>query len=98
MEKVIKRRAKSGKDEHSKKENKYTQAPEDFEETEVVEEETLEELEEKELFGGKKPKKKRPKKKMNKTIFWVIGILTFLILIFELLTIHYGKSVQRRRS
>ena len=88
MEKVIKRRAKSGKDEHSKKENKYTQAPEDFEETEVVEEEALEELEEKELFGGKKPKKKRPKKKMNKTIFWVIGILTFLILIFELLTIH----------
>ena len=57
-------------------------------ETEVVEEEALEELEEKELFGGKKPKKKRPKKKMNKTIFWVIGILTFLILIFELLTIH----------
>ena len=88
MEKVIQRRAKSGKDEHSKKENKYTQAPEDFEETEVVEEEALEELEEKELFGGKKPKKKRPKKKMNKTIFWVIGILTFLILIFELLTIH----------
>ena len=88
MEKVINRRAKSGKDEHSKKENKYTQAPEDFEETEVVEEETFEELEEKELFGGKKPKKKRPKKKMNKTIFWVIGILTFLILIFELLTIH----------
>ena len=88
MEKVIQRRAKSGKDEHSKKENKYTQAPEDFEETEVVEEEALEELEEKELFGGKKPKKKRPKKKMNKTIFWVIGILTLLILIFELLTIH----------
>ena len=88
MEKVIQRRAKSGKDEHSKKENKYTQAPEDFEETEVVEEEALEELEEKELFGGKNPKKKRPKKKMNKTIFWVIGILTFLILIFELLTIH----------
>ena len=47
MEKVIQRRAKSGKDEHSKKENKYTQAPEDFEETEVVEEEALEELEEK---------------------------------------------------
>ena len=88
MEKVIQRRAKSGKDEHSKKENKYMQAPEDFEETEVVEEEALEELEEKELFGGKNPKKKRPKKKMNKTIFWVIGILTFLILIFELLTIH----------
>ena len=88
MEKVIQRRVKSGKDEHSKKENKYTQAPEDFEETEVVEEEALEELEEKELFGEKKPKKKRPKKKMNKTIFWVIGILTFLILVFELLTIH----------
>ena len=88
MEKVIQRRSKSGKNEHSKKENKYTHAPEDFEETEVVEEETLEELEEKELFGGKKPKKKRPKKKMNKTIFWVIGILTFLILVFELLTIH----------
>ena len=69
MEKVIQRRAKSGKNEHSKKENKYTQAPEDF-------------------VGGKKPKKKRPKKKMNKTIFWVIGILTFLILVFEVLTIH----------
>lgn len=88
MEKVIQRRAKSGKNEHSKKENKYTQAPEDFEETEVVEEETFEELDEKEFFGGKKPKKKRPKKKMNKTIFWVIGILTFLILVFEVLTIH----------
>lgn len=88
MEKVIQRRAKSGKNEHSKKENKYTQAPEELEETEVVEEEPFEEMEEKELFGGKKPKKKRPKKKMNKTIFWVIGILTFIILIFELLTIH----------
>ena len=46
-----------------KKENKYTQAPEDFEETEVVEEEALEELEEKNSLVGKKPKKKRPKKK-----------------------------------
>ena len=88
MEKVIQRRAKSGKNEHSKKENKYTQTPEELEETEVVEEEPFEEMEEKELFGEKKPKKKRPKKKMNKTIFWVIGILTFIILIFELLTIH----------
>ena len=85
MEKVIQRRAKSGKNDHSKKENKYTQTPEEFEETEVVEEEFFEEIEEKELFGGKKPKKKRPK---NKTIFWVIGILTFIILIFELLMIH----------
>lgn len=88
MEKLIQRRANNGKNKHSKKENKYTQAPEDFEETEVVEETPFEEMEEKELFGGKKPKKKRPKKKMNKTIFWVIGILTFIILIFELLTIH----------
>ena len=88
MEKLIQRRAKSGKNEHSKKENKYTQTPEELEETEVVEEEPFEEMEEKELFGEKKPKKKRPKKKMNKTIFWVIGILTFIILIFELLTIH----------
>ena len=88
MEKLIQRRANNGKNKHSKKENKYTQNPEEFEETEVVEEESFDDLEEKELFGGKKPKKKRPKKKMNKTIFWVIGILTFLILIFELLTIH----------
>ena len=63
MEKVINRRAKSGKDEHSKKENKYTQAPEDFEETEVVEEEALEELEEKELFGGKILRRKDLRKK-----------------------------------
>ena len=88
MEKLIQRRANNGKDKHSKKENKYTQAPEDFEKTEVVEDESFDELEEKELFGGKKPKKKKTKKKMNKTIFWVIGILTFIILIFELLMIH----------
>ncbi|WP_314611521.1 hypothetical protein, partial [uncultured Granulicatella sp.] len=88
MEKVIQRRANNGKEKHPKKENKYTQNPEEMLETDLKEEAVQEENQENQRFGGKDSKKKRPKKKIPKTIFWVIGVLTLAILVFELLTIH----------
>lgn len=57
-------------------------------ETDLKEEAVQEENQENQRFGGKDSKKKRPKKKIPKTIFWVIGVLTLAILVFELLTIH----------
>lgn len=88
MEKVIQRRANNGKEKHQKKENKYTKNPEEMLETDLKEEGVHEEEQENQRFGGKDSKKKRPKKKIPKTIFWVIGVLTLAILVFELLTIH----------
>lgn len=84
MEKVIQRRVNNGGKKHQKKIKKYTQNPEEILEVNLMEEDAQENP----RFSGKDSKRKRPKKKMSKTFFLSIGVLTLVILVFELLTIH----------
>ena len=69
MEKVIQRRANNGKEKHPKKENKYTQNPEEMLETDLKEEAVQDQVQENQGFGGKNSKRKGQKRKFLKPFF-----------------------------